>query len=379
MPTYDFHDLWQLARRMDRPRFLAILRPHAEFFREKGVPLEEADPDFHNLCWLMQQHAGQLPPMLDEAMTLLLHATNPQQEDRLASYRKRYRIDLEDENLPQADLAAEAWLREPMALRHLYSETLLETPRTYRSFLAADRTEANLPIAPDLLVEMEGELARWFQQQRRGKVAKIFDFQKDGLFWFLIYHGRSIRRITCIDDDRPSAVRLRPDAIDKVIYDPTEGKLTVGAAGDRVIARYRALFGKYLFEDPDHFGDFRIHSLQRFLRNRENLLRCDDVPGLARIELKEITFTLEGAHSGKVTYQAEQLDALLEEYQLPLPGSALVARVKFRVHFSDRRWPRTIELIAPNRAKIVWDTYGRRIAHWLRRRNLVRHLLEKAA
>ncbi|WP_149115024.1 hypothetical protein [Limnoglobus roseus] len=147
----------------------------------------------------------------------------------------------------------------------------------------------------DARTRLEARLNDWFDDNRRGRTARVFVSRRDGVTYFLVRHGEPFKREGSVLNNEPSSVTYRPLRHDVAVYDPVLGELRVHAQlkGERQL--YRRAIAEYLVGRDDDFPREAKYSLHPIRRDREDCLACGDVDGLDAVLLRELHFAWGGS------------------------------------------------------------------------------------
>jgi len=366
---YEFSELWSLLRKLSHDRLVELLSPFQSFLERIGIEPICGATDRYALCRSIWQGRQSMPPELDDALALITYVVATTWDEDLIWYCDRYGLEIEEEMVSE-DLAVCAWLFDSSILHHIRNETQLDFSRTYSEYQGRDKDVESYDIDPEWVAAAEEELASWFMRNRSGDIAKIFEYERDGLTWFLIYHGRPIKRISCIQDGQPSIIQIRPDEVDKVVFDYKKRSLQINARDSRNKEQYRQLFGSYLFDDLHFFDDDESFSLDRLLEDISEALRCDDVTGIDHIRLTVLEFQMgEEGNTIRLTCKKD-IEAMLKATNVLLLTNVSVVEAQFEVYFTGWNYKRSVTVKPPTDVRFKRDRRGRQIEQWLARRRL---------
>ena len=144
---------------------------------------------------------------------------------------------------------------------------------------------------------LEGGLAEWFEQKRRGRNCRVTFYKREQGIWFIVEHGEPAIREGCVCHNKHSSVFYRPEKHDLVIYQPGTGELRVDAQTRATTQSYRKLFGRHLFGNDNHFSGITKFTLEP-LKDGEKSLVSSDVEGIDYVRLTEVQCQLGGAFGG---------------------------------------------------------------------------------
>ena len=263
---------------------LALLSPHAEYFRGKGVDVATGSDglDYQGLAHVLMEPEADMPHDLVEALYFIHEMATAEAMDILLTEAPLRDIAIADTpDQTPADVALQVWLqdRDLLERKHAEQQTL-----RHRSFEYYQTETRPLPRfrgpAAGTLKALEGSLNDWFEAKRRGRGARVFAYSREDGVWFLVRHGEAFKREGSIDHGQSSSVFYRPEKHDVLVYDPKLGELRMHACskGEREI--YRAEFGRHLFGDERFFPGTAKYTLDPLRTQGLDSLTCVDIEGM---------------------------------------------------------------------------------------------------
>lgn len=373
----------------DLQRFLA---PHATYLAGRGLVVpDQIDPEAFNylaLAGILVNPTDEMPNDLcsglyfvnematQEAFDLLIEnlavrAMLP--PDRLAAVD-----DDSDETTPlsPADVALRVWLEDPDLLEQLHAEHDLPKVRSFeyyhtdRDTLPAFKTPSAAKITA-----LTTALDDWFQENRRGRGAKVILAERDGVTWFLIRHGETWRREGCLKDNESSGVVYRPEVYDVLVYNSRIGEIGIHCrcSSPKWSSMYRTMIGKHIFGDAEFFPGTGKYTLEPLRAAGVASLAVDDIDGIDRITLTELHLAFPSAFNEVVIRKADDIFAAQEARKrgLLIHRKARIVRARFLVKFSDVRKPRIVTIRPSNMAQYVQDDDSVLVERWLAARSFL--------
>lgn len=364
----------EVLRSLADQSFLALLKPHAEFFASQGILLCEGEeafqPDYQRLASLFLSPDSGVPAELAEALFFIDSLATPDGMDLLL------------EAIPQVsppfyhwtphDVAVQSWLADRPTFERVFAERQVrKRSRSFITFRANQKRsdpDKNLAaIAPDL----ERELDRHFQDRGRGRGTQVLTAQKGQATWFLIRHGEPLRREGCLQDGESSSIFFRPEKFDAVVYDAQRSELQINATSRWQKELYRRLFGNFLFDSENGFASDDKYTLQPLITDGAAALNCLDVAGIQAVRLVALAWQRPGQYGVETTKKAPDLFAALEQGEWDFPEDVGLTSAQFEIHFVGSRSPRLVTVTPPNLVKYTLDSDGAAIEEWLWKRGFV--------
>ena len=313
MPTLSAKFLNRSTLRSIRPDLLlAWLRPSADYLESRGLRLPDAldlDPstnwigggawdvppsrriDYDKLAEVFMSPTADMPAKLLESVFLIQEMANPPGMDLLLAAAEAHGMDFgHRDDLSPADVAVQFWLMNPRLLENLHSCHEMARPRSFRYFSTdASPVPAFDGPTPAQVADLEERLNSFYVAWKCGKGARVFSYQQERVWWFLVRHGAPCRREGAMEDGKPTSVCYRPQKHDVLKYDGGRGEIAVNCCCDRerrVLLRH---FGSALFGRHDFFPGTAKYSLAPLVQGR-SCLACANQFGIERINLIEVEF-----------------------------------------------------------------------------------------
>jgi hypothetical protein len=270
------------------------------------------------------------------------------------------------------------WPRNMTILEGSYARATIHGRSSYVYYpLMRDvRGQYRKPSADDLAVFRQ-KMASYFVEQELGKGTSVVVFDFDVEIWFLIRYPGQIERHAAINDEgNEENHTYKPAEYDAVVYHKTYGDLRLNTNRAKDHGHYRIAFGHLLFNTSNVFHPTeRIVSLEPLRGPCRGIFQCEDVKGLAAIELIEASFADMAEPGREVIWRAEPGCSLLDygktgDFLLP-PGAHSVKYAKFRFRLRDRVQSETVTVHAGKTLNYERDGESAVLEEWLRRRKFI--------
>ena len=272
------------------------------------------------------------------------------------------------EDMAPADLATLVWLKDPVLAQRLHASTYLHRQRRFDYFHTHFLdSEWQGPEAKEI-AEIETDLAKWFRQNQRGDGCRVFHFHREGVHWFLVWHGQPFRREGSVVEGKPGSVVYRPEKYDVLGILPPEGSLKIHAGRAKDVTMYRDLMSYFFLPDDETFQITSRYSLDPLKILGEEALVCSDVDGLHKIKLREVQFNWGGPEGEVEIRKARDVFAASQQANRGLPEDPEIVSAKFGVAFHGGKRSRSVTLRPPNVVQYTRDPDSAPIEDWLRKR-----------
>jgi hypothetical protein len=364
-------------RSLDPRRLRAFLAPWRNYLSGRGF--EFPDPaeaiDYQSLAHILLTPDHTTPrEMVDALYYVHETASADDMEELLAAARRRGVGIEEDPEATPEDVAIDIWLAAPDLLQERHAEAVARKQKNFE-YLAPRQTGSRPfpPLDDDLRHRIPAELDTWFADHRRGRGCRVFVFRHAPLVWILIRHGLPMRREAGHQDDGRSSTQFyRPQQHDVLIYDEQNGEIGVHATtkGERKL--YLATFGRFLFDDEDHFPPLDKFTLAPLVEDGAAALEVGDVDGIAAVRLVECRRYFGGSLKESEIRRAENVLAALAERGRPgLAGGRLMSAT-FKVKFDASDKERAVTIRPPGIARYERNEDSELVERWLKERGFIR-------
>lgn len=367
------------------PEYLIqLFTPWAPYLAARGLPLQQFSAGnfpFEPLSKILMTPTDAAPKDMVDALYYIDELADLEFEEVKAVATKTG-IELNrQEKLTTADLVTRVWLTDPEPLRDLHAEK--KAFRHKRFIYHAGRAVEPTPfpeVSAAQRARIETMLDDWFEEHGRGRGSSVMIFRRENHVWILIRHGLPPQRIgTHGDDGSSGAELLRPQTHDILLYDEilNELGLSAGTKGERKL--YAEVLGLILFGELTYFGESAKFTLEPLVTLGADALLCDDIEGIDRIVLEEVSRYSGGPYGASDKKRAKDLFAHHGKDWLRTLGRTRLTSASFRVFFAGGSTKgRQVKLSMPNQGSYDRDEDGVLIEKWLAARGFIRVPLNEA-
>lgn len=351
-----------------------------EFFSKRSVPLppEHPDPaaeyDFSALRDALMTPDEDTPPELVEALFLIDSMSDSEGQIAVVEALRDM-----GEGVPDDVTASEAamllWLTEPEKLADIQLSHGVIRERSFEYFQARQMTPTFAVPGEHARRRMCAQLDRTFEKMGRGTGCQLhfYDHAGTDLVWILSQHGDVCRRDGTYDRGTPSTIFYRPEKFDVITYDKRTGELGICATTKKEKMAYLAVMGWLLFEQEDLFEEAPKYTLRPLWDMGAASLRCDDIPGVEKVVLREVQLLWHPGDKYIETRRCVDLFRSMERRGHTLPrtesgGLPIYLKARFDVTLEGEEKPRRLTIVPTTRAKYERDDDSSVIDTWLRER-----------
>lgn len=364
MPRLQFRNFSDLGfiQSVDKPRFLGpLLADHKDYFTRQGLNVARLTNDDgcdRKLLAAFTQADEDMPPALLETLYELDDLSDESGHDRILEEADRMGIKLNGvyEDLNPGEFAIAVFRDHAHVVHFCHQKTLYRKIKNYQEYQSKDGKTLSLKKAKAHRVDLENELAPWFEAKNRSRACEIHVYEEKGEIKFQITHGRPYRTDGTIDKTlHRSRVAYRPQKHDSVIYDNRMRVLKVNAQTAAEKELYREKFGKVLFGDAQYFPEGDIYTLDP-LRNGRAAIKL--VPGVESVRLSEVWITIDDDQRFTQISRGYNLFEAITKHGKPNLQEGRIVRAAFLIKYSNGGRPRKLELRPPNVAILDRDRDG---------------------
>ena len=364
MPRLQFRNFSDLGfiQSVDKPRYLGpLLADHKDYFTRQGLNVARLTNDDgcdRKLLAAFTQADEDMPPALLETLYELDDLSDESGHDRILEEADRIGIKLNGvyEDLNPGEFAIAVFRDHAHLVHFCHQKTLYRKIKNYQEYQSKDGKTLSLKKAKAHRVDLENELAPWFEAKNRSRACEIHVYEEKGEIKFQITHGRPYRTDGTIDKTlHRSRVAYRPQKHDSVIFDNRMRVLKVNAQTAAEKELYREKFGKVLFSDAQYFPEGDIYTLEP-LRNGRAAIKL--VPGVESVRLSEVWITIDDDQRFTQISRGHNLFEAIAKYGKPNLQEGRIVRAAFLIKYSHGGRPRKLELRPPNVAILDRDRDG---------------------
>ncbi len=363
-----------LLKKIQPANLLLLLEPFGLFLEMKGLVLptdsqEEMDPAA--LAAILAQPDEDMPGDLVEALHLIGNLGVDDRFDDLLVLAAKNGIDTDSE-ITALDLATRIWLKNPQALERKEHEEFFQKRKSFESFRAANPGPAiAVEDLPTDLAPLEAALDAYFQAKKRGVGCRVMRNDWAGEVRFLVEHGQPCKREPSRKGPRSTSTFFRPEKTDVVIYDLRHNELRINASTFGDVREYRAFFGRHVFGGEDKFVFAEKYTLEPLKTSGRDALNCRDIPGMEKVELREIEYSWNGAFDHIEIHRAGSVFHALVLINRGIEQEAHIRKAVFKIKLEGEKKPRTVTIKAGNKSGYNRGEEAMMIEDWLRARGFV--------
>ena len=363
-----------LLKKIQPANLLLLLEPFRLFLEMKEflLPTEPPDEmDTGTLAAILAQPDEDMPGDLVEALHLIGSLGTDDRFDDLLELAAANELETDSE-VTALDLATQVWLKNPEALERKEHEEFFQKRKSFESFRAAtpDQVIAVEDLPTDL-APLETALDAYFQAKKRGVGCRVMRTDSAGEVRFLVEHGQPCKREPSRKGPRSTSTFFRPEKTDVVIYDIAHNELRINASTFGDVREYRALFGRYIFGGEDKFVFAEKYTLEPLKKLGREALNCLDIPGLEKVELREIEYSWNGAFDHIEIHRAGSVFHALVLINRGVEQEAHIRKAVFKIKLEGEKKPRTVTIKAGNKSGYNRGEEAMMIEDWLRARGFV--------
>ncbi len=363
-----------LLKKIKPANLLLLLEPFRLFFNMKGFLLPtdpEEQMDHGTLAAILAQPDEDMPGDLVEALYLISTLGSDDRFDDLLDLAAANEIHADSE-ITALDLATRIWLTHPEALERKDHQEFFQKRKSFESFRAASPDQAiAIENLPDDLATLEAALDAYFQAKKRGVGCRVMRTDSAGEVRFLVEHGQPCKREPSRKGPRSTSTFFRPEKTDVVIYDVVHNELRINASTFADVREYRALFGRHVFGGEDSFVLAEKYTLNPLKKDGRAALNCRDIPGMDKVELREIEYSWSGAFDHIEIHRAGNLFNALVLINRKVEQEAHILKAVFKIKLDGEKKPRTVTIKAGNKSGYNRGEEAMMIEDWLHARGFV--------
>lgn len=366
------------------------LAPAREYLASRGVMLPEAAPtggcvlhetgpagdgiDYDRMAEVFLEPDEGLPAGLAGSLYLIDEMADAHGMDSILEAEDHYGVRLEVGEEPSpADVAVRAWLACPQMLEELHNQHHLSRPRCYLHFLPAAASKRSLGFVqpdPARLAALEARFNEWFSSKKRGRGCRVFVYQRETEFLFLVRHGLPCKREGTLSQGETGSVFYRPQKHDLVAYDVVGGELRMNCCPGAEVTEFLRAFGGLLFNNEEHFRLREKYDLRPILEVGPACLVCSDVVGIERVTLVMVEFVKSADGKSVEAWKSEDIYRARQARGEGWPEGRL-RRATFKVKFAGSKRPRRMTVVEPNKVLYGRDEDQGVLEQWLRARGFM--------
>lgn len=335
-----------------------ILKPYSAAMKERGVvlaKLRDGDDTARLLLKAFTDAPDQLPQgLLTDLYTVEELATDTGHE-RLRDEAGRAGVPLPRGDITPGDLALYCLQSQPELAERCFATTVDSQVSRFAEYAARSRRRLDLTKAKKAGTSLESSLGAYFEHRGFSKACFVHVYEDQSEVCFHITHGRNYRStgtIVSVTLER-SRTAFREQKYDLVIYSNRDHVLRIHTTFPKDAEKYRAEFGKVLFNDADHFDpSLPVYQLSPLRAGRKAI---EPTQGIRSVVLKEVWCQWDNQETVQRT-RSSDVFRLVEKEQVQLQGE--IIRATLLVAYDSGGKPRKLEIHVPRQA--IFD----RTRHW---------------
>jgi hypothetical protein len=192
-------------------------------------------------------------------------------------------------DMTPADFVVAVWLDKPEALEWALAKQVVEKCRRVEG---TSGRRGRDPTCDDAAIRaLEARLSDWFDRASRYDYAKVYPFEQDGGWSFLVRHCQPLQRQDVVAEGVPKSQVVWPEVHDVIRWLRDRDEFGVHTTTAPELKEYRAAFGAVLFGDPQRFTDAPCYTLEPMLHRGRDVLHHGDIEEIHRVTLFGVRFT----------------------------------------------------------------------------------------
>ena len=341
-----------------------------QFHPDVAVPRPDVSDDtfFSELSTMLMSPEG-LPDRVNEVLHEIQELSTTEGHDRLKAAIGSNGLQLSlGDNVTPEELALRVWLNSPALLAQKYNEQRFTRLKTFIYF-EKDRSclplESGKPRDRANLDALVSRLDGWFAENGRGNETVLVEkFHIRGEEWYLIRHGDTYLRSAKIEKRKVEVLHYRPAKDDLVVYSPERDELRINAKTKGEHELYRTAFGYFLHGFENYFRESKTYSLEPLRDLGADALECNDIPGIAKVVLKQLEWEFPKNNLRKMIAADDLFACELAECSV-LPQDATLTQAAFTVFVEATAKPVEIRIKPPNVIRLGKQSGIDCVHHWL--------------
>lgn len=345
-------------RQLDQGLLRQLLKPHSTFLKKRGISLDARTTcDIDALASVLQRDMESMPPDLAEALWLIDAVSADSFHPALCEAAMRAGH-LRIEDASTIELAVLLYLHDPEMLRRVHMERAIERRTSFTVVAPIGEATPRDELPTDhSLAAFEKDLAKLFGRCGLGRAAKVHAMKVDSRLRFIIRRGGVMQRQpTHTPHGKFETLVFRPVQYDVVLYDTTNGFLSVNTERRREVRLYcqefqRLLTGDQVVYDPDSPGGGL--TLRPLIERGRNCLNCESIPGVVRIRLVSATVESDDDLGSKQTTEASDVFEWLERRGESLPKYGAITRATLEITIAGEHADvvETVKVLLPDKLR----------------------------
>jgi hypothetical protein len=238
---------------------------------------------------LLNQRGDEVPRELIDVIWYVDQFGGPDAIDRVREVADERRCPVVyDSSMTPADFIVAVWLETPKVLEWVYAGSTVEKCRRFEGTPGCGGDD---PTCNESAIQaLEARLSEWFDRKSRYAYAKVYPFEDQEGWSFLIRHCQPLQRQTVLVKGVPTSMVVWPEVYDVVRWFQDTDEFGVHTGTIAELREYRAAFGAVLFGDPERFTEAPCYTLAPMLKRGREVLGHGDVEEIHKVTLFGVRF-----------------------------------------------------------------------------------------
>ena len=379
MPTYNPKQLGEpeVIREISPTVLYAFLQPFEGYLRPRGLVITKDrrvdNAAIEKLVDILVNPTMKTPQALLNAVFYVEEMATPFAADSLLAFAQKAGMPFdEDGKHSLADIVMQVWLFDSKMVEAQHAWHTWKTPRRMECFQPAYLTgAAPIKITQDRLNQAIHDAGDWFAKHNRGRKLFMTPRTVDNEIQISIRRGDPFSRKATIDDDGIDTITFREARKDSMIYDLSEEVLMLNSSLKSTYSVYCRIFGKLLYDDPNHFGIVTRYTLAPLSELGEDALSPGDIDAIEEIVLLNFRVRLGGPFNRYVIHGADDFFADLKWRGGTFQAEGPLDRATFRIKYRHVKAARTLTLYAGSSSSYTRDENAHYAEQWMLLRKFV--------
>ncbi|MCA9193990.1 MAG: hypothetical protein KDB03_19600 [Planctomycetales bacterium] len=272
-------------------RLFALLRPYADFFASRAVPIETPDSiDCQAVIREITKADRDTPSDLLDAISLIDELANAVAVELLLDRIPAHSLGIERSGKHSAaDIITAAWLSNPDKLVQTHALSRIKRVRSYDYFQASQTTAPKFVTpAEETIQQLERDIDSWHVERFRARGTRVEIFENDEEVEFSIMHGSLYRRQQVVENGRFGFQSFWPVQSASAIYNREFGELRINAKTGKEKALYCRLLGKHMFGNENLFPTGIKYTLDPLREFEFDALAPGSIEGISDVRMIEL-------------------------------------------------------------------------------------------
>jgi hypothetical protein len=336
-----------------KDRFVPFLDPYKTYFEKRGVDLATLKNDHASAKALHEVFTNadeRMPAELLRDLYMLDELADENGHERILSQAQWESIPINGagSTLSAGDFVLQIHKDHPGIIRHCHVWLQQVSKKSFKEYQGRTPQSFTLAEARQKAPQAASILAPWFDVRGHGRWCDVLPHEDGDDICFQILRGKLYKTEGSLDHSmQPSRVNYRPQKLDSVVFDTSTCVLKIAARSKAEKDKYREVFGQVFFNDPDHFPEADLYTLEP-LRKMAGPLACP--PGVSEARLGEVHVAFDDEHGNKQILIGSDVLAAIAQNIFPKIETGTITSATFKVKYASGRRARNLEIRVPNQA-----------------------------